>query len=63
LLGDRAYDDGKLLDKLWTGNGVKPVIDIRNCWKDNEETRLVKRPKQRNLCLQGRGLLLLPSDR
>jgi len=42
LLGDKAYDDGKLLDKLWTGHGIKPVIDIRDCWQDGETTRLVK---------------------
>jgi len=42
LLADKAYDDVKLLNKLWHGHGIKPVIDIRNCWRDGEETRLVK---------------------
>lgn len=37
--GDRGYDDGKLITKLYDGYGIKPVIDIRNCWKDGEETR------------------------
>jgi len=41
FLGDKAYDDGKLLDKLWTGHRIKPVIDIRDCWQDGEETHLV----------------------
>ena len=41
LLGDRAYDDTRLLVKLWQEHSVKPVIDIRNCWKDGEVTRLV----------------------
>ncbi|MEW6447928.1 MAG: transposase [Bacillota bacterium] len=41
FLGDRGYDDGKLIEKLWKEDGVKPVIDIRNCWRDGEETRLV----------------------
>ena len=42
FLADKGYDDIKLLDKLWTGHGIKPVIDIRDCWKDGEETRLVR---------------------
>jgi len=36
---DRGYDDGKLIVKLYDGYGIKPVIDIRNCWKDGEETK------------------------
>lgn len=41
LLGDKAYDDVKLLDKLWCEYRIKPVIDIRDCWQDGEETHLV----------------------
>ncbi|EZW61592.1 hypothetical protein HWG47_03160 [Staphylococcus aureus] len=26
---------------LWDDHGIKPVIDIRNMWKDGEETRLL----------------------
>ena len=36
---DRGYDDSKLIIKLYDQYGIKPVIDIRNCWKDGEETR------------------------
>jgi len=36
---DRGYDDGKLIIKLYDEYGIKPVIDIRNCWKDGEGTR------------------------
>ncbi len=39
LEADRGYDDTKLLVKLWDGYKIKPVIDIRNMWKDGEETR------------------------
>jgi len=39
LEADRGYDDGKLITKLYDEYGIKPVIDIRNCWKDGEETR------------------------
>jgi len=36
---DRGYDDGKLIVKLYDQYGIKPVIDIRNCWKDGEQTK------------------------
>ena len=39
--GDRGLDDGKLVAKLWDHYGVKPVIDIRNLWKDGEKTKRV----------------------
>ncbi|MCL6613434.1 MAG: transposase [Firmicutes bacterium] len=38
---DRGMDDGKLIVKLWDEYGIKPVIDIRNSWRDGEGTRLV----------------------
>ncbi len=41
LAADKAYDDVKLIEKLWDTYGIKPVIDIRNLWKDGEESRLV----------------------
>lgn len=41
FLGDRGVDDGKLITKLWDEYQIKPVIDIRNMWKDGEVTRLV----------------------
>ncbi len=42
FLGDRGYDDGKLITLLWDRYQIKPVIDIRNMWKDGEKTRLLK---------------------
>jgi hypothetical protein len=41
FMADRGYDDGKLIKKLWDEYRIKPVIDIRNMWKDGEQTRLV----------------------
>jgi hypothetical protein len=41
LDADRGYDDGKLISKLWDRHEIKPVIDIRNLWKDGEETKVV----------------------
>ncbi len=42
LSGDAAFDDGKWIRALWDDEGIKPVIDIREMWKDGEETRLVR---------------------
>ncbi len=42
FMGDKGYDDSKLVIALWDNHGSKPVIDIRNAWKDGEETRLLK---------------------
>ena len=41
LTADKGYDDSKLIIKLWDKCQIKPVIDIRNTWRDSEETQLV----------------------
>lgn len=41
LAADRGYDDTKLIVKCWDEHRIKPVIDIRNCWKDGEKTRVL----------------------
>jgi len=41
VAGDREYDDTKLILKLWDHWQALPIIDIRNCWKDGEPTKLV----------------------
>jgi hypothetical protein len=40
-IGDRGYDDGKLICKHWDEWGIKSVIDIRNVWRDGEETKQI----------------------
>jgi hypothetical protein len=42
LAADRGYDDTKLLVKCWDKYSIKPVIDIRNMWKDPDETRVLQ---------------------
>lgn len=39
---DRGYDDTKLNVALWDQHQIKPVIDIRNMWKDPDKTRLLE---------------------
>jgi hypothetical protein len=40
LSGDKGYDDTKLIVQSWDMHRIKPVIDIRMTWRD-DETRLV----------------------
>jgi hypothetical protein len=40
LMADKAYDDTKVLDKLWERDEpILPVIPKRQDWRDGEETR------------------------
>lgn len=41
LLLDRGYDSMEMI-KTVKGAGIIPVVDIRNCWKDGEETKQYK---------------------
>jgi len=41
-IADRGYDDGKLIELFWDTYKIKPVIDIRNAWKDGEETKAIE---------------------
>ena len=38
FMADKGYDSGKLITLL-EDNGIVPIIDIRNCWKDDDPTR------------------------
>lgn len=42
MAADRGYDDTKLIVTLWDDHKIKPVIDIRNMWKDPDKTRLLE---------------------
>src|SRR5699024_5640841 len=41
MSGDKGYDDTKLIEHLWDTHEIKPVMDIRDMWKDGESTRLL----------------------
>ena len=51
--GDRGYDDTKLVTLCWDTYHIKPVIDIRNMWKDPDTTRTL--PGQTNVTYNYRG--------
>ena len=44
---DKGGDDTKIITGLWDDHHIRPVIAIRNCWKDGETTKLV--PDTRNV--------------
>lgn len=39
FMADRGYDDSKLIAKLWDEHLIKPIIGIRDLWRDGEETK------------------------
>lgn len=41
LSADKGYDGKKIIEKI-KDYGIKPVIDIKNSWKDGEKTRQYK---------------------
>lgn len=53
LCGDRGLDDGKLVGELYDTHQIKPIIDIRNCWKDADKTKVV--PNTENVIYDYRG--------
>ena len=53
LCGDRGYDSTNTNERLYDDYEIKPVIDIRDCWKDGEETKLVTR--QENIVYDYKG--------
>ena len=36
MSADKGYDDQKLINRLWAQHQIKPIIAIRNCWKDGD---------------------------
>lgn len=46
---DRGYDSADRICELWGKYGIKPIIGIRNMWKDGEKTRLLRRKTIKNI--------------
>lgn len=40
MVGDKGYDDVKILNKLWDGYGIAPIIPKRDDWQ-GDQTRLL----------------------
>jgi len=55
LAGDKAYDSGPDNEVLYDEHGIKPVIDIRNTWKDGEQTKALAPDRSDNVVYDYRG--------
>ena len=45
MSGDKAYDSCENNKELWDEYKIKPLIDIRDMWKDGEETKQINADK------------------
>ena len=52
---DKGYDSTKTVCDLWQTYGIKPIIDIKNMWKDGETTRQLKTGKVENVTYNYKG--------
>jgi hypothetical protein len=54
-LFDKGYDSKETICLLWDTYKIKPIIDIRNLWKDGELTRSLKTKNINNVTYDYRG--------
>jgi len=52
---DKGYDSKDMICDLWNTYGIKPVIDIRNMWKDGEKTKQLNAEKIKNVSYDYKG--------
>jgi len=52
---DKGYDSSEKMCLLWDKYGVKPIVDIRNMWKDGETTKLLKSKNINNVTYDYKG--------
>ena len=51
--GVKGYDDGRLIRRLWDGEEILPVIDIKEMWKEPDPTRVL--PDRRRIVYDQHG--------
>lgn len=55
-IGDKGYDDKVLISSLWDKYGIKPIIDIRNMWREKETRTFENGPhKHKNITYDFKG--------
>ncbi len=54
-LFDKGYDSKENICDLWNKYGIKPIIDIRNMWRDGEKTKQLKSKKILNVTYDYKG--------
>lgn len=52
---DKGYDSNTSICDLWDKYKIKPIIDIRNLWKDGEKTKQLKTHKVQNITYDYKG--------
>lgn len=52
---DKGYDSTKIITDLWNKYKIKPIIDIRNMWKDGEKTKQLKGKQIENVTYDYKG--------
>ncbi len=55
LSGDRAYDSAENNEFVWDEYGIKPLLDIREMWKDGEKTRALYPERADNIVYNNKG--------
>lgn len=62
LMADKAYDDSKLLEKLWEGHRIAPIIPKREDWKGEPTRALLAGADNITYDCQGRLYCYAPGD-
>jgi transposase len=57
FMGDKGFDSEELVSMLWDRYSIKPIIDIRNMWKDKDPTRVLNYVKYPNVCHDYKGTI------
>ena len=52
---DKGYDSKDRICDLWDKYEIKPIIDIKNMWKDSDKTRLLKNENIKNITYDYKG--------
>jgi len=55
LAGDKAYDSAPHNEVLYDEHGIKPVIDIRDTWRDGEQTKALAPDRRDNIAYDYKG--------
>jgi hypothetical protein len=53
--GDKGYDDGKMIRRLWDEHAIRPVIDIKEMWNEPDPTRVL--PGHRRIVYDQHGVV------
>jgi hypothetical protein len=54
-MADKGYDSKDTIAQLWDTYRIKPIIDIKNMWKDSESTRTLKSKNVENVTYDYKG--------